>query len=58
MLELLTPLVSALVRPLANLHTERPSSSQIKDPKHQRHAELSEWIGDDFDPNAFNAYER
>jgi len=23
----------------------------IRDPKHERHAELSEWIGDDFDPN-------
>jgi hypothetical protein len=23
----------------------------IRDPKHQRHAEFSEWIGDDFDPN-------
>ena len=24
----------------------------IKDPKHERHAELTEWIGDDFDPDA------
>ena len=24
----------------------------IKDPKHERHAELTEWIGDDFDPHA------
>jgi Plasmid pRiA4b ORF-3-like protein len=24
----------------------------IKDPKHERHAELIEWIGDDFDPDA------
>ena len=23
----------------------------IKDPKHERHAELTEWIGDDFDPH-------
>jgi hypothetical protein len=23
----------------------------INDPKHERHAELSEWIGDEFDPN-------
>ena len=23
----------------------------IKDPKHERHAELTEWIGDDFDPD-------
>ena len=23
----------------------------IKDPKHKRHAELTEWIGDDFDPD-------
>jgi hypothetical protein len=23
----------------------------IHDPKHERHAEFSEWIGDDFDPN-------
>ncbi len=22
----------------------------IADPKHERHAELSDWIGDDFDP--------
>jgi hypothetical protein len=29
----------------------------IKDPKHERHAELSEWIGDDFDPNAFDVDE-
>lgn len=27
----------------------------IKDPKHERHADLSEWIGDDYDPNADNA---
>ena len=24
----------------------------IKDPTHERHAELMEWIGDDFDPGA------
>ena len=24
----------------------------IKDPTHERHAELTEWIGDDFDPDA------
>ena len=24
----------------------------IKDPKHERYAELTEWIGDDFDPDA------
>jgi hypothetical protein len=23
----------------------------IKDPKHERHVELTEWIGDDFDPD-------
>jgi hypothetical protein len=27
----------------------------IKDPKHERHAEFTEWIGDDFDPNADRA---
>ena len=27
----------------------------IKDPKHERYAELTEWIGDDFDPNADQA---
>jgi hypothetical protein len=27
----------------------------ITDPKHERHAELTEWIGDDFDPNANDA---
>jgi hypothetical protein len=27
----------------------------IKDPRHQRHAELTEWIGDHFDPNADEA---
>lgn len=27
----------------------------IKDPKHERHAELTEWIGDDFDPNLVEA---
>jgi hypothetical protein len=27
----------------------------IHDPKHERHAELSEWIGDDFDPNFVDA---
>jgi hypothetical protein len=27
----------------------------IKDPKHERHAEIMEWIGDDFDPNADQA---
>jgi hypothetical protein len=26
----------------------------IRNPKHERHAELVEWLGDDFDPNAFN----
>jgi len=24
----------------------------IEDPTHERHAQLTEWIGDDFDPNA------
>jgi len=27
----------------------------IKDPTHERHAELTEWIGDDFDPDADHA---
>jgi hypothetical protein len=27
----------------------------IKDPKHERHDELTEWIGDDFDPHADQA---
>jgi len=27
----------------------------ITDPKHERHAELTEWIGDDFDPHADEA---
>jgi hypothetical protein len=27
----------------------------IKDPKHERHAEFTEWIGDDFDPDADDA---
>jgi hypothetical protein len=27
----------------------------IANPKHERHAELTEWIGDDFDPEADNA---
>ena len=27
----------------------------IKDPGHERHAELTEWIGDDFDPKAEDA---
>jgi hypothetical protein len=27
----------------------------IKDPRHERHAELTEWIGDHFDPNADEA---
>lgn len=26
----------------------------IKDPQHKRHEELIEWIGDEFDPEAFN----
>jgi hypothetical protein len=26
----------------------------IADPKHERHEEISEWIGDDFDPQAFS----
>jgi Plasmid pRiA4b ORF-3-like protein len=29
----------------------------IKDPRHERHAELTEWIGDYFDPNADDAEE-
>ena len=38
--------------------TSTPSSSRaIADPKRERHAELSEWIGDDFDPNAFDVDE-
>jgi hypothetical protein len=27
----------------------------IQDPKHEQHAELLEWIGDDFDPEEFDA---
>jgi hypothetical protein len=27
----------------------------IKDPKHERHAEFTEWVGDDFDPDADDA---
>ena len=27
----------------------------IKDPTHERHAELAEWVGDDFDPDADDA---
>jgi hypothetical protein len=27
----------------------------IDDPKHERHADLGDWIGDDFDPKAANA---
>jgi len=27
----------------------------ITDPKHERHAELTEWVGDDFDPEADQA---
>ena len=27
----------------------------IADPKHERHVELSEWIADDFDPNAVDS---
>jgi hypothetical protein len=27
----------------------------IADPKHERHAELTEWIGDDFDPHGDQA---
>jgi Plasmid pRiA4b ORF-3-like protein len=27
----------------------------IKDPRHERHAELTEWIGDHIDPNANEA---
>jgi Plasmid pRiA4b ORF-3-like protein len=27
----------------------------INDPKHERHADLSEWIGDDFDPEDIDA---
>lgn len=27
----------------------------IADPKHERHEELLEWLGDDFDPEAFDA---
>jgi hypothetical protein len=27
----------------------------LNNPKHERHAELTEWIGDDFDPNADQA---
>ncbi|HEY2749819.1 plasmid pRiA4b ORF-3 family protein [Phenylobacterium sp.] len=26
----------------------------VADPEHERHAELSEWIGEDFDPNAID----
>ena len=27
----------------------------LADPKHERHAETLEWLGEDFDPNAFDA---
>jgi hypothetical protein len=27
----------------------------MKDPKNERHAELTEWIGDDFDPDPDHA---
>ncbi len=30
----------------------------LADPNHERHAELKEWIGDTFDPLAFNIDER
>jgi hypothetical protein len=27
----------------------------LADPEHERHAEIREWVGDDFDPHAFDA---
>jgi hypothetical protein len=27
----------------------------LSDPNHKRHEELREWMGDDFDPEAFSA---
>ena len=27
----------------------------LEDPDHERHAEIHEWLGEDFDPNAFDA---
>ena len=27
----------------------------LADPNHERHAEIREWVGDDFDPHAFDA---
>ena len=27
----------------------------LEDPGHERHAEILEWLGEDFDPNAFDA---
>ena len=27
----------------------------LADPAHERHAEIREWVGDDFDPHAFDA---
>ena len=27
----------------------------LADPDHERHAEIREWVGDDFDPHAFDA---
>ena len=27
----------------------------LGDPKHERHNEMREWAGDDFDPHAFDA---
>jgi len=29
----------------------------IKDPDHERHNDLLEWIGEDFDPESFNLSE-
>ncbi len=29
----------------------------IKDPRHKRHEEMTEWIGGDFDPEYFNISE-
>jgi hypothetical protein len=30
----------------------------IADPEHERHAEICEWLGEEYDPNAFDAAAR
>ncbi len=36
-------------------HSYQDLLEAISDPRHEEHDELSDWLGEDFDPEAFDA---